>query len=77
MTSAPRRPTATAYWTGWRWPGGSSSRPAPENVLLCDASAVPSSTHVNPQLTVMSLAEYAARRVLGPDLPTLPVTARA
>jgi len=25
----------------------------------------------------MSLAEYAARRVLGPDLPTLPVTARA
>ena len=36
-----------------------------ENVLLCDASAFPTSTHVNPQLTVMGLAEYAARRILG------------
>ena len=31
-----------------------------ENVYVCDASVFPSSLTVNPQLTVMSLAEYAA-----------------
>jgi choline dehydrogenase-like flavoprotein len=39
------------------------------NVYLCDASAFPSSVRVNPQLTVMGLAEYASRRILGDALP--------
>ena len=34
------------------------------NVRLCDASVFPSSVRVNPQLAVMGLAEYAARRIL-------------
>ena len=37
-----------------------------ENLYLCDASVFPSSVHVNPQLTVMGMAQYAARRILGP-----------
>lgn len=32
-------------------------------VYLCDASAFPSAITVNPQLTVMALAEYAAERI--------------
>jgi choline dehydrogenase-like flavoprotein len=32
-------------------------------VHLCDASIFPTSVTVNPQLTVMSLANYAAPRV--------------
>ena len=36
-----------------------------ENLYLCDASVFPSSVHVNPQLTVMGLAQYAARRIVG------------
>jgi choline dehydrogenase-like flavoprotein len=40
------------------------------NLFLCDASAFPSSVRVNPQLTVMGLATYAADRILGP--PTKP-----
>ena len=36
-----------------------------ENLYLCDASVFPTSVHVNPQLTVMGLAQYAARRILG------------
>lgn len=32
-----------------------------DNLYLCDASAFPTSTTVNPQLTVMSLAHYAAQ----------------
>jgi choline dehydrogenase-like flavoprotein len=36
------------------------------NLFLCDASAFPSSVRVNPQLTVMGLATYAADRILGP-----------
>ena len=35
------------------------------NLGLCDASVFPSSVHVNPQLTVMGMAQYAARRILG------------
>ena len=35
-----------------------------ENLYLCDASVFPSSVHVNPQLTVMGMADYAARRIL-------------
>jgi choline dehydrogenase-like flavoprotein len=35
-----------------------------ENLYLCDASVFPSSVHVNPQLTVMGMAHYAARRIL-------------
>jgi choline dehydrogenase-like flavoprotein len=34
-----------------------------ENVYVCDASVFPSSLTVNPQLTVMSLAEYAAPHI--------------
>jgi hypothetical protein len=48
-----------------------------ENLYLCDASVFPTSVHVNPQLTVMGLAQYAARRVLGDQLPApLKVTQR-
>jgi choline dehydrogenase-like flavoprotein len=36
-----------------------------ENLYLCDASVFPSSVHVNPQLTVMGMAQYASRRILG------------
>jgi choline dehydrogenase-like flavoprotein len=39
------------------------------NLYLCDASVFPTSVHVNPQLTVMGMAQYAARRVLGAALP--------
>jgi choline dehydrogenase-like flavoprotein len=35
-----------------------------KNLYLCDASVFPSSVHVNPQLTVMALAHYAAGRIL-------------
>jgi glycine/D-amino acid oxidase-like deaminating enzyme len=35
-----------------------------KNLYLCDASVFPTSLHVNPQLTVMGMAQYAARRVL-------------
>ena len=38
------------------------------NLLLCDASVFPTSLHVNPQLTVMGMAQYAAGRILGGDL---------
>ncbi len=34
------------------------------NLYLCDASVFPSSVHVNPQLTVMGMAQYAAKRIL-------------
>jgi choline dehydrogenase-like flavoprotein len=36
-----------------------------ENVFVCDASVFPSSVTVNPQLTVMGIAQYAARRITG------------
>lgn len=36
-----------------------------ENVYICDASVIPSSLTVNPQLTVMALAHYAAPRIAG------------
>ena len=52
-------------------------RPRCGNVYLCDASAFPSSVRVNPQLTVMGLAEYAARRILGDALPELVAPADA
>jgi choline dehydrogenase-like flavoprotein len=35
-----------------------------ENLYLCDASVFPSSVFVNPQLTVMGMARYAADRIL-------------
>jgi choline dehydrogenase-like flavoprotein len=35
-----------------------------KNLYLCDASVFPTSLHVNPQLTVMGMAQYAAQRVL-------------
>lgn len=35
-----------------------------ENLFVCDASVIPSSLTVNPQLTVMSLADYAAPRMM-------------
>jgi choline dehydrogenase-like flavoprotein len=35
------------------------------NLWLCDASVFPSSVTVNPQLTVMGMAQYAAERILG------------
>lgn len=40
-----------------------------EGLYLCDASAFPTSVHVNPQLTVMGLAELAARTLLGAPAP--------
>ena len=42
-----------------------------ENLYLCDASAFPTSVHVNPQLTVMGLAEYAARSLLERPAPRI------
>jgi choline dehydrogenase-like flavoprotein len=36
------------------------------NLRLCDASVFPSSVTVNPQLTVMAMAQHAAARILGP-----------
>jgi choline dehydrogenase-like flavoprotein len=36
------------------------------NVYVCDASVFPSSITVNPQLTVMALAAYAAGAIAGP-----------
>ena len=39
------------------------------NLWLCDASVFPSSVTVNPQLTVMAMAQYAAERILGPAAP--------
>lgn len=41
------------------------------NLYVCDASVFPTSVTVNPQLTVMALAEYAARRMLA-GAPTSP-----
>jgi choline dehydrogenase-like flavoprotein len=35
-----------------------------EGLYLCDASVFPTSVHVNPQLTVMGMAHYAAERIL-------------
>jgi choline dehydrogenase-like flavoprotein len=40
-----------------------------ENLFVCDASVFPSPITVNPQLTVMALAHYAARRVAAPPTP--------
>ncbi len=34
-----------------------------DNLFVCDASVFPSSLTVNPQLTVMGLARYAAGRI--------------
>lgn len=36
-----------------------------DNLFICDASVFPSSVGVNPQLTVMALAHYAAPDILG------------
>jgi choline dehydrogenase-like flavoprotein len=36
-----------------------------DNVYVCDASVFPSSITVNPQLTVMALAHYAAEVIGG------------
>jgi len=38
-----------------------------ENLYVCDASVFPSSVHVNPQLTVMGMAQYAAQRMVAGD----------
>lgn len=42
------------------------------NLYLCDASAFPSSVGVNPQLTVMALAQLAAETILGGPAPASP-----
>jgi choline dehydrogenase-like flavoprotein len=34
-----------------------------DNLYVCDASVFPGSVQVNPQMTVMSLARYAATRI--------------
>lgn len=39
------------------------------NLYLCDASVFPTSVQVNPQLTVMGMAQLAARSILDGDLP--------
>jgi choline dehydrogenase-like flavoprotein len=36
-----------------------------DNLHVCDASVFPTSLTVNPQLTVMALAHYAAKRIAG------------
>ena len=36
-----------------------------ENLYVCDASVFPTSVAVNPQLTVMGVAQYAAHRITG------------
>ena len=38
-------------------------------LFLCDASAFPTSVGVNPQLTVMALAQLAAETILGGPAP--------
>jgi choline dehydrogenase-like flavoprotein len=43
-----------------------------DNLYLCDASVFPTSVHVNPQLTVMGMAQYAARRIVGPPPASAP-----
>ncbi len=47
-----------------------------KNLYVCDASVFPTGVHVQPQLTVMGMADYAANRILGPAtasrLPLLP-----
>jgi hypothetical protein len=35
------------------------------NLYVCDASVFPTSVHVDPQITVMAMARYAARRIVG------------
>ncbi len=40
------------------------------NLYVCDASVFPTSITVNPQLTVMTLANYAAPRILNGSRPT-------
>jgi choline dehydrogenase-like flavoprotein len=35
-----------------------------DNLYLCDASVFPTSVHVNPQLTVMGMAQYAAQKII-------------
>jgi choline dehydrogenase-like flavoprotein len=45
-----------------------------ENVYVCDASVFPSSITVNPQLTVMALAAYAAEAIAGKAPPPSPST---
>ena len=48
-----------------------------DNLFLCDASVFPTSVHVNPQLTVMGMAYYAAERILGHQEPPMAATDRA
>jgi choline dehydrogenase-like flavoprotein len=45
------------------------------NLYVCDASVFPTGIHVQPQLTVMGMADYGATKILGPltNLPPLPV----
>ena len=38
-----------------------------ESLYVCDASVFPSSVHVNPQLAVMGMAQYAAQRIVDGD----------
>jgi choline dehydrogenase-like flavoprotein len=43
-----------------------------EGLYVCDASVFPTSLTVNPQMTVMALAEYASDEILGRQLPRSP-----
>jgi choline dehydrogenase-like flavoprotein len=43
------------------------------NLYVCDASVFPSGIHVQPQLTVMAMADYGATKILGPTTTVPPV----
>jgi choline dehydrogenase-like flavoprotein len=79
LVEAVKRPGYLTLGTGHPQGGNAMSRDARrgvvdpsfrvhgyDNLYVCDASVFPSSLTVNPQLTVMTLAHYAASRITVP-----------